>query len=31
MNIRGVYGHGGRTGMENEWRCSKDLVEVVNY
>ena len=25
MNIRGVYGHGGRTGMENEWRCSKDL------
>lgn len=25
MFIRGVYGHGGRTGMENEWRASKDL------
>lgn len=25
MFIRGVYGHGGRPGMENEWRASKDL------
>lgn len=25
MFIRGVYGHGGRKGMENEWRSSKDL------
>lgn len=23
--IRGVYGHGGRLGMENEWRCNKKL------
>jgi predicted dehydrogenase len=23
--IRGRYGHGGRPGMENEWRASKDL------
>lgn len=25
INIRARYGHGGRPGMENEWRCSKDL------
>jgi len=25
INIRSRYGHGGRPGMENEWRCSKDL------
>jgi predicted dehydrogenase len=26
MYIRGRYGHGGRAGMENEWRCQKDLA-----
>jgi len=25
LNLRAVYGHGGRPGMENEWRCSEDL------
>lgn len=25
FNIRARYGHGGRLGMENEWRASKDL------
>ena len=25
FNIRARYGHGGRPGMENEWRSSKDL------
>jgi predicted dehydrogenase len=25
INIRCTYGHGGRPGMEKEWRCSKDL------
>jgi predicted dehydrogenase len=25
LNIRAHYGHGGRPGMENEWRCSKEL------
>ena len=25
INIRVRYGHGGRPGMEKEWRCSKDL------
>ena len=25
LNIRSVYGHGGRVGMEKEWRCSKEL------
>ena len=25
LNIRARYGHGGRPGMENEWRASKDL------
>ncbi len=25
MFIRGRYGHGGRPGMENEWRASKEL------
>ena len=25
MFIRGIYGHGGRPGMENEWRSSKEL------
>jgi predicted dehydrogenase len=25
INIRARYGHGGRPGMEQEWRCSKDL------
>jgi predicted dehydrogenase len=25
MYIRGIYGHGGRRGMENEWRSSRDL------
>ena len=25
INIRARYGHGGRPGMEKEWRCSKDL------
>ena len=25
INIRARYGHGGRQGMEKEWRCSKDL------
>jgi len=25
INIRAHYGHGGRPGMEKEWRCSKDL------
>ena len=25
INIRACYGHGGRPGMEKEWRCSKDL------
>jgi predicted dehydrogenase len=25
FNIRARYGHGGRPGMEKEWRCSKDL------
>jgi predicted dehydrogenase len=25
MFIRGIYGHGGRPGMETEWRASKDL------
>jgi predicted dehydrogenase len=25
INIRARYGHGGRSGMEQEWRCSKDL------
>ncbi|HRE40696.1 MAG TPA: Gfo/Idh/MocA family oxidoreductase [Ignavibacteria bacterium] len=25
MFIRAVYGHGGRNGMEKEWRASKDL------
>jgi len=25
MFIRGIYGHGGRSGMEKEWRSSKDL------
>lgn len=25
FNIRAAYGHGGRAGMEKEWRASKDL------
>jgi len=25
INIRGRYGHGGRPGMEKEWRASKEL------
>jgi len=25
VNIRARYGHGGRPGMEEEWRCLKDL------
>lgn len=25
LNIRARYGHGGRSGMEKEWRASKDL------
>jgi predicted dehydrogenase len=25
LNIRAHYGHGGRPGMESEWRCSKEL------
>ena len=25
FNIRAVYGHGGRPGMEKEWRASKEL------
>ncbi len=25
LSIRGRYGHGGRPGMENEWRASKEL------
>ena len=25
LNIRSRYGHGGRLGMEQEWRCSKEL------
>jgi predicted dehydrogenase len=25
LNIRSHYGHGGRPGMEKEWRCSKEL------
>ena len=25
INIRARYGHGGRLGMEQEWRCSKEL------
>lgn len=25
LSIRGRYGHGGRPGMEREWRASKDL------
>ncbi|MCX5814380.1 MAG: Gfo/Idh/MocA family oxidoreductase [Proteobacteria bacterium] len=25
LNIRARYGYGGRPGMENEWRASKDL------
>ena len=25
LNIRARYGHGGRIGMEKEWRSSKDL------
>ncbi len=25
LNIRAAYGHGGRPGMEKEWRASKDL------
>jgi predicted dehydrogenase len=25
FNIRAIYGHGGRVGMENEWRASKEL------
>jgi predicted dehydrogenase len=25
INIRARYGHGGRPGMEKEWRCSKEL------
>ncbi|MDR3611415.1 MAG: Gfo/Idh/MocA family oxidoreductase [Ignavibacteriaceae bacterium] len=25
FNIRGRYGHGGRAGMEKEWRASKEL------
>ncbi len=25
LSIRGRYGHGGRPGMEKEWRASKDL------
>jgi len=25
FNIRAAYGHGGRPGMEREWRASKDL------
>ena len=25
LNIRSRYGHGGRPGMEQEWRCSKDM------
>lgn len=25
FNIRAAYGHGGRPGMENEWRASKEL------
>lgn len=25
LTIRARYGHGGRAGMENEWRASKDL------
>jgi len=25
INIRTRYGHGGRPGMEKEWRCSKEL------
>ena len=25
INIRARYGHGGRPGMEQEWRCSKEL------
>jgi predicted dehydrogenase len=26
MYVRGRYGHGGRIGMENEWRCQKALA-----
>jgi predicted dehydrogenase len=26
MYVRGRYGHGGRIGMENEWRCQKSLA-----
>ena len=25
LNVRARYGHGGRPGMEGEWRCSKEL------
>jgi len=25
INIRARYGHGGRPGYENEWRCDKDI------
>ena len=25
FNIRAIYGHGGRVGMEKEWRASKEL------
>lgn len=25
MYIRGRYGHGGRRGMESEWRCQKEI------
>jgi predicted dehydrogenase len=25
MSIRGRYGHGGRLGMENEWRCQPEV------
>jgi predicted dehydrogenase len=25
MYVRGRYGHGGRSGMEHEWRCQQEL------
>jgi predicted dehydrogenase len=26
MYVRGRYGHGGRRGMEHEWRCQRDIA-----
>ena len=30
MFMRGRYGHGGRPGMETEWRCKPELSGAAN-